>query len=427
MYYGWLIVGIVMLTAFLGAGLNNVTMAVLLKPLSEDQGWSRTLTSGAISAGTLLAGFLAPWIGRLADRIGPRLLIPVGAAAVGTLAMLISQVATPWQFYATYVPARALADTLLCGVVPLTAVTNWFQVKRPRVIGLVLMVVPLGSAGLAIMYQFLIVYLGWRTAFVALGLLLWGLAIVPPAMLLRRQPEDLGLLPDGRQPASSAPAGKARPANQPPAVEERSWLLAEAIRTPTLWLIVISSTLATIATGGIAFHLVAYYTDVHIRPDLAAGALSVFAVSGALGSTVWGLLAERIAPRRVSVGVLLGSAAIVVLLLQVQAPVLAYTGALLFGLLARGGLMLTQVLLARYFGRRSFGAISGFADPFAKTGLGLGPLCAAVAFDFTGSYRPVFLLFIAAYLLAAGLIFFARRPTSGLPAVDQTAATLLRR
>jgi sugar phosphate permease len=425
MYYGWLIVGIVMLAAFLGAGLNNVTMAVLLKPLSEDQGWSRTLTSGAISAGTLLAGFIAPWIGRLADRIGPRLLIPVGAAAVGTLAMLLSQVAAPWQFYATYVPARALADTLLCGVVPLTAVTNWFRVKRPRVIGLVLMVVPLGSAALALLYQFLIVHLDWRAAFVALGVLLWGLAIVPPAVLLRRQPEDLGLLPDGMPAASSPPTGKAR-SHPPPAVEERSWLLAEAIRTPTLWLIVISSTLATIATGGIAFHLVAYYTDMHIRPDLAAGALSVLAVSGALGSTIWGLLAERVAPRRLSVGVLLGSAAIVVLLLQVQAPLLAYTGALLFGFLARGGLMLTQVLLAGYFGRRSFGAISGFADPFAKTGLGLGPLFAAAAFDLTGSYRGVFVLFIAAYLLAAGLIFFARRPTGGLPAVDHAAPTLLR-
>ena len=60
MYYGWLIVAIVMLSAFLGAGLNNVSMAVVLKPLSEDQGWPRTLTSGAVTAGALLAGLLEP-------------------------------------------------------------------------------------------------------------------------------------------------------------------------------------------------------------------------------------------------------------------------------------------------------------------------------------------------------------------------------
>src|SRR5215216_4452217 len=155
MYYGWLIVGIAMLSALLGAGLNNVTMAVILKPLSEDQGWSRTLTSGAVTSGTLLAGLLSVWIGRLADRAGPRVLAPLGAAAVGTLAILLGSINAPWQFYAAYVPARALADSLLCGVVPMTAVTNWFYVKRPRVMGMVFMAVPLGSAGLAVLYQVL--------------------------------------------------------------------------------------------------------------------------------------------------------------------------------------------------------------------------------------------------------------------------------
>ncbi len=421
MYYGWLIVGIVMVGAFLGAGLNNVTMAVVLKPLSEDQGWSRTLTSGAITAGTLLAGMISPWIGRLADRIGPRLLIPFGAAAVGTLAILLSQVSDVGHFYAAYVPARAMADTLVCGVVPLTAVANWFHVKRPRVIGMVLMAVPLGSAGLALMYQRLIVYGSWRLAFLALGLLLWGLAVVPPLLLLRRQPEDLGLLPDG---AAPAPARQrlAAGTTAPPAAAEQSWRLTEAMRTPALWLIVISSALATIATGGIAFHVVAYYTDVQVRPDLAAGALSLLALSGALGSTLWGLVAERVPPRRVSVALLLTSAVIVLLLLQVRTPLLAYVGAILFGLVARGGLMLTQVLLARYYGRRSFGAISGFADPFGKTGLGLGPLSAAAAFDLTGSYQIVFVLFIGAYLVAAGLVFLARRPTRALPALAPRSA-----
>jgi sugar phosphate permease len=200
---------------------------------------------------------------------------------------------------------------------------------------------------------------------------------------------------------------------------EQSWSLAEALRTPALWLIVVSSTLATVATGGIAFHLVAYYSDVHIRPDLAAGALSLFAVSGAVGSTLWGLIAERVPPVRVSVAVLLGSAGIVVLLLQVRTPLLAFAGAILLGLAARGGLMLTQVLLARYYGRRSFGAITGFSDPFNKAGLGFGPLGAAAAFDLTGSYQAVFVLFIGAYVLAATLIYFARSPTRERPDVIQ--------
>src|SRR5437868_14904697 len=91
MYYGWLIVAISMLSAFLGAGLNNVSMAVVLKPLSEDQGWPRTLTAGAVTTGALLAGLIAPWVGRLADRIGPRVLVPAGAVLVGVLVALLSR------------------------------------------------------------------------------------------------------------------------------------------------------------------------------------------------------------------------------------------------------------------------------------------------------------------------------------------------
>src|SRR5437868_3237626 len=208
MYYGWVIVAVAMLSAFLGAGLNNVSMAVVLKPLSEDQGWPRTLTAGAVTTGALLAGLIAPWVGRLADRIGPRVLVPAGAVLVGVLVALLSASRAPWQFYAAYVPARAVSDTLLSGVVPMTAVTNWFQVKRPRVQGLVFMSVPLGSAGLAMLYQQLITRFDWRTAFLALGALLWSLAVVPAAVLLRRQPEDLGLLPDGAAPGARSAAAQ---------------------------------------------------------------------------------------------------------------------------------------------------------------------------------------------------------------------------
>jgi MFS family permease len=185
-FYGWIIVGVAMLAGFLGSGVSNVTMAVALKPITEDLGWSRTLTSSAITIGSVAGGLLAPLIGPLADRLGPRILLPLGAALVGTFVMCLSLTYEPWQFYATFVPARGLAETLLTGVVPMTAVTNWFYIKRPRAIGLVALSVPLGSFVLSLLYQFMITAYGWRSAFMMLGIALWLLVVLPGLLFLRR-------------------------------------------------------------------------------------------------------------------------------------------------------------------------------------------------------------------------------------------------
>ncbi|HEY2917378.1 MAG TPA: hypothetical protein VGK77_00145, partial [Candidatus Binatia bacterium] len=97
-------------------------------------------------------------------------------------------------------------------------------------------------------------------------------------------------------------------------------------------------------------------------------------------------------------------------LTQVVAPISAFIFALLFGLNARGAAVLTQILIARYFGRRFFGAISSVLDPFHKGGLGLGALFAGIAFDHTGNYQIIFRIFFACYVISALLIFLLRRP-----------------
>jgi len=411
-FYGWLIVAITMVAGFFSAGVSNVVMAVMLKPISADLGWSRALTAAGITAGALLGGVMSPFFGPIADRLGPRILLPAGGALVGLLAIGLGLSTEPWHFYATFIPARAFTEFLLCGIVPLTAITNWFYFKRPRAMGLAVMSVPLGAAALSVVYQFFVTYYGWRSAFFVLGISLWLLVALPGAVLLRRQPEDMGLRPDGIEPAR---AGKESETNVNGdgmlLAPERSLTRGAAVRTTTLWLLVASTFLASLGTGGVAFHTVAYLTDIEIAPAVAAGVLGVMALSGALGNVLWGGLAERIHPRRLNVGTMAVSAGAIALLMEVSDPLTAYVFAVLFGFCARGAAVLTQILVARYFGRRSYGAISSILDPFHKGGLGLGPLFAGIAFDLTGSYQTIFAIFVANFIVAALLIYFARNPT----------------
>jgi MFS family permease len=406
-----LIVAIVMLAGFLAAGVSNITMAVVLKPISDDLGWSRTLTAAAITMGAIAGGILSPLFGPLVDRLGPRFLLPAGGALVGLLAFGVSLSTEPWQFYATFVPARALTEFLLCGMIAFTAAANWFYVKRPRVMGLIAMATPLGSAALSLVYQFFITHYGWRSAFMALGIALWVLVVIPGVIFLRRQPEDLGLYPDGIAAPLNLAAASARERNAGSDIEQ-SWSRGDAARTLTLWLLVASQFLASIGTGGVAFHTAAYFTDVRIAPGVAAGAVSVMALSGAFGNGLWGALAERFHPRTLNVMTMVVASLSVAWLMQVNAAPAAYVFAFLFGVNARGAAVLTQVLIARYFGRRSFGAISSILDPFHKGGLGLGALFAGISFDYTGNYRAIFVLFLISYLISALLIFLARRPAA---------------
>ena len=409
-FYGWVIVVIVVLAGVLAAGVSNITMAVMLKPISDDLGWTRSLTAAALTMGALCGGALSPLFGPLADRLGPRFLLPAGGALVGLLAIGVSLSTEPWQFYATFIPARALTEFLLCGMIAFTAVANWFYLKRPRVMGLVAMATPLGSAALSLVYQFFVTNYGWRSAFLALGIALWVLVVIPGLIFLRRQPEDLGLLPDGVARADPNTSLGQNPKVEASSDSEFSWQRADAMRTATLWLLVTGAFLSAIGTGGVAFHMAAYMTDGVLAPALAASVVSVMALSGAFGNGVWGALAERFHPRRLNVLTMLVAAASVALLMQVRSGATAYLFALLFGINARGAAVLTQVLVARYFGRRSFGAISSILDPFHKGGLGLGALFAGIAFDYFGNYQAIFMIFLVSYVVAALMIFLARKP-----------------
>ena len=401
-YYGWVILGMTMVGAFLGSGSSQLFMGIMLKPISEDLGWTRTMTAGAITAGTLMGGALSPPVGYLADRYGPRLLMPLGAALVSLAFFALAGLSTLWQFYVAYVVARAVSTVCLGGVVSLTTAANWFYQKRGRALGMVSMALPLGGSLLALLGQYIINDAGWRTVFLVFGVLMAVVVIGPAALLMRRRPEDVGLTPDGSDPDP--------PGNAKPQAGEFSFTLPEALRTPTLWLLIASELVGITANGAVGFHQVAYYTDIGIAAASAAAALSVYGMAGAFSSGLWGFLTERFSVRLLAAGVAVMAAVASGLLLTVQNEAMAIGISALYGLAARGEGPLINMIIARYYGRDSFGAISGFVTPFLMIGLGLGPLIGSLAFDRAGTYRGAFTVFIFLYLLTAVFLFLAFPP-----------------
>ncbi|MCX6022185.1 MAG: MFS transporter [Chloroflexi bacterium] len=404
-FYGWYIIAACMVSGVLGAGTAQLFMGIMLKPITTDLGWNRTAASGAITAGTFAAGLLSPFVGRLVDRYGARAVMSLGGLIVAAAYWGLGSVNELWQFYVVYVVARGVGSVALSGVAPMAAAATWFRRKRGRALGFVAMALPLGGAILTPIGQGLLDAYGWRTVFFVFAVVMLVGGVVPAALVIRRRPEDLGLLPDGD---TAAPPGAA--AAGPHAAPEVSWTLQEAIRTRSLWLLIGALFTGLLANGGIAFHQVAYFTDMGIAAGSAAIALSVYGLSGAFSSGLWGYLTERVSERTCGVLAMTMAVGAIVLLLFVRDFPAALLFAVVFGIAARGESSLVNMILAQYFGRESYGAISGFVTPFQMVGLGLGPTVASVGYDLFGSYVPVFIAFMGCFILSGTALFLAKKP-----------------
>ena len=405
--------------AFLCGGLTSqVFFSVVLKPITEDLGWSRTEVTGAITLGTLAGGLLGPLAGTLVDRFGPRFMAPAGATVVAIALLVLSTVQSLWLFYVAFIVARAIASTTVTGVVAQSLAVNWFRRMRGRVFGLLAMAVPLGGSVGALAAQPIMEGPGWRTMFVIAPLVLLVTFVLPSLLVYRRRPEDIGLLPDGDAPAAIDQRDTRAP------VEEISWTLKEAARTRALWLLVAGLFIGTLANGAVSFHLVAFYLDKGLSPAVAAGAISLYALFGAFANFVWGFLIERISERLLLVAAMVLSGISLLLTLPVQAALPALAVAAVFGTAGRGEGTLVNTVLASYYGRESYGRIAGFVSPFNMAALGLGPLLASLSFDLAGSYDLAFGLFSSSYIASALLLWLVRKPVRPEPPAPEPGEAL---
>jgi MFS family permease len=408
-FYGWYIIGLSGASAIFAGTTSQAFFGVFLKPIEDDTGWSRASIAGAVTIATFVGGGIAFFIGRLADRYGPRVLMTIGVVtyAVGYGSMLfVTQI---WQLYIAYFLARMASLQFLAGVVPRTTAVNWFRRMRGRALGFQTMAMPLGGAILASVAGALIATgMSWRAVLAVFGVSALALLAVPMPLIMRRQPEDLGLLPDGDPVVISTDDASVQARYRG---EEVSWTLKESLHTRAMWLIVWGSLLQTLASGGIAFHMTAHFQESGLSTQIAAAGASAFLLGGALSSTLWGFLTERYDER---VLVVTASAFAMVLAFYgstVSDPVSVIVFAALYGAMTRGEGALVMMMLAAYYGRRFYGAISGFGNTFTMMGLGIGPYLYAQIYDARGAYEIIF--YTSGGLMAAAtlLMWLAKRPT----------------
>src|SRR2546425_11496417 len=210
-FYGWFIVAVAFVT--MGIGVNARTaFSLLALPISDEFGWARGLTDGAISFGFLISAFLGPVLGRLMDRRGPRAGMLLGVAMVGAGLGLAPLVTTPWHLYLTLGVLVAGGTVCLGYTGHALFLANWFVRRRGLAIGIAFSGVGVGSIVILPWLQRLIAGAGGRTACIAMAALVL-VTLAPLNVLTRRRPEDMGLLPDGDLTSDTTARGARNPSN----------------------------------------------------------------------------------------------------------------------------------------------------------------------------------------------------------------------
>jgi MFS family permease len=393
--YRWVIVACGALMTCVGIGAM-FSLAVYLQPMSEETGWSRTGISSAMTLDFLVMGAAGFGWGALSDRIGPRVVVLVGAGLLGLGLVLASGATSLIQFQLTYGLLVGLAAGAFFAPM-IAAVTGWFVDNRSLAVSLVSAGMGVAPMTISPFARWLISAYDWRTAMMVIGIIAW-LLLIPAALLVRRAP-------------APAKGGTAAAADAEPSLS-----VGEALRTPQFIVLAAAFFLCCAAHSGPIFHMVSYAIGCGIAPLAAVSIYSIEGLSGLGGRLLFGLLADRLGPKRVLIAGLLMQAFSIASYLAVGRLGEFYLLSVVFGT-AYGGVMPLYAVLAREsFGQRVMGTVFGAMTMISALGMAFGPWAGGTIFDTFNSYAWLYVgsatIALAAVAVAS---VFSRRPLAQAP------------
>jgi MFS family permease len=397
LFYGWRMVAAASALRVLGAGLHSFGFTVFFLPLSQDLKLSRTSTSLAFSLARAEGAVEGPIVGHLLDRYGPKPIMLAAVLLMGTGYLLLSQVQTYATFLIVYLGVISLAHAGGFMHSPMVLINTWFIRHRARAITISSAAFGLGGVLVAPVLSVIVQAWGWRWGATIAGLLFLLIGI-PLCLTIRRSPEGMGLLPDGDEPAGTAPGKQGQGQHH----VEVDVTVAEALRSFAFWGSVLAAGIRNGSYHAISVHFVPLMVWKGLSQPQAALLLSVYAFLGMALTLLLGWFADKTNKPRMTAFILFVGAGAMLLPIASSSlwSLLLFT---IFFSAVETTFPLGWAVVGDLFGRKHYARIRGYMTLFYTWGGVLGPVIAGAIFDRWQTYEPLLWGLVIVFSVAGAL------------------------
>jgi MFS family permease len=405
LFYGWFVVIACWVIIFLQYGAS---FSLFFKPILEEFNWDRTTLSSVVSVGLIAFAIVSPFLGRLIDKIGPRIMIIISLACQVTSSVLVGVASTIWHLYVArfiyWITILPSAQVLM---------NRWFRRLRGTAQGIFSSAVPAGTLLLTPLTQFLILAWTWR-----ITLLFWAglmlIVTVPLILVIRNDPRDKGLLPDGDTAKRNPEPERLTGSMATEACEDAGQSMAQIAASKGFWMLLISQFICGIGCGYMMTHVVIFALDMGFSDMIAASSVSIQGGFCLVGVLLLGYLSDKMARKdTLSIAYLIRSISFLVLIPFIMmggnSLFMFYLAMALFGIGWFTTAPLTAGIAADLYGYLRMGTILGLVLTSHMLGMALGSFAGGIIYDSTQSYLLFFIVQCPLELIAAVLVFTISR------------------
>ena len=402
-FYGWYLVAVgVFLLSISSLGVFR-GMSPLMPVLQKNFGWTRTQISLSSLLPRVEGAALGPIEGFLIDRIGARKMVLIGFSIMAVGFVLFSFIQNLWQFYAVFILIN-LGNGIGGWLAVVTILNSWF--RRKRTIAMAGAMSGILIAGIFVPPYTIALNHGFRVTVFVFGLIILAVAL-PCVKIIKNNPEELGLLPDGAETESDLDKSTPSKISQDQEVE---FTVGQALKTRVFWILTVAHVSSTISLATLSIHLMARLQDIGLSSTTASYIELVSSVVALPSLFVAGWLGDKVSKKYlVALFRFLQGISTIVLTVANGLP-LALLFAVFYGIAFGGRIPLMTAIRGDYFGRKAFASIMGWSMLPNGILMAIAPVWAAWMFDTYGSYTVPFLSYAVINLAGALIMLVVKKP-----------------